>query len=64
MMDVNARIRTLTLEELSQERLKKLKLIDDLYQQFLDSRKIADHLNQRGIRYSKGSSYLIRCPIG
>ena len=64
MMDVNARTRTLTLLELSQELLKKLNLIDDLYQQGLDSRKIADHLNKCGIRSPKGSGHLIRCPIG
>ena len=57
MMDVTVRTRTLTLIDLSQERLEKLNLIDDLYQQGLNSREIADHLNDRGIRSPKGGTY-------
>ena len=60
MMDVTVRTRTLTLVELSQERLEKLNLIDDLYQQGLNSREIADHLNQRGIRSPKGGTYYLK----
>ena len=57
MMDVTVRTRTLTLIDLSQERLEKLNLIDELYQQGLNSREIADHLNDRGIRSPKGGTY-------
>ena len=57
MMNVTVRTRTLTLIDLSQERLEKLNLIDDLYQQGLNSREIADHLNDRGIRPPKGGTY-------
>ena len=57
MMDVTVRTRTLTLFELYQERLEKLNLIDDLYGQGLNSREIADHLNERGIRSPHGGTY-------
>ena len=56
-MDVTVKTRTLTLFELSQERLEKLNLIDDLYGQGLDSREIADHLNDLGIRSPRGGIY-------
>ena len=47
----------MTLVELSQERLKKLNLIDDLYGQGLNSREIADHLNDQEIRSPRGGTY-------
>jgi hypothetical protein len=47
MMDITVKSRTLTLFELFQERLEKLNLIDDLYDQGLKSREITDHLNER-----------------
>ena len=59
-IDITVRTRTTTLVELSQERLEKLYLIDDLYQQGLNSREIADHLNELGIRTPKGGTYYSR----
>jgi len=57
MMDVTVRTRTLTIIDIPQERLEKLNLIDDLYGQGLNSREIADHLNECGIRSPHGGTY-------
>ena len=56
-VDVTVKTRTLTTPHLSEARLHRLLLIDDLHQKGLDNREIADHLNQRGILTPHGGSY-------
>jgi hypothetical protein len=51
---VTIRTSVLSLQEIPDYRLKKLHLISDLNDQGLNSREIADHLNDRGIRTPKG----------
>ncbi|MEE2661838.1 MAG: hypothetical protein VYB39_02315 [Pseudomonadota bacterium] len=57
MVEVTVRTRTLTTVDLSSERLMRLHLISDLHDQGLNTREIADHLNDRGIRSPKGGTY-------
>jgi len=54
---VTIRTSVLSLQEIPDYRLKKLHLISDLNDQGLNSREIADHLNDRGIRTPKGGIY-------
>ena len=56
-VDVTVRTKVLTLPELPNDRLERLHLIDDFYQQGLNSREIADHLNECGLRSPKGGTY-------
>ena len=56
-VDVTVRTSILSLQVIPDYRLEKLHLIDDLHDQGLNSREIADHLNQRGIRSPKGGTY-------
>ena len=56
-IDITVRTRTLTTVDLSPERLERLHLISDLHDQGLNSREIADHLNDRGIRSPRGGTY-------
>jgi hypothetical protein len=57
MMNVTGWTRTWTPVELTQERLEKLNLIGDLYNQGLNNREIADHLNQCRIRSPHDGAY-------
>ena len=57
MMDVTVRSKNLTTCDLSPERLERLHLINDLHDQGLNSREIADHLNDLGIRSPRGGTY-------
>ena len=54
---VTVRTRTLTTPHLPEEILKRLHLIDDLYEQGLKYPEIADHLNQQGIQSPRGDPY-------
>ena len=56
-IDVTVTTRTLTTYHLSESRLYRLHLIDDLHQIGWTNRDIADHLNQRGILSPRGGSY-------
>ena len=49
--------RVLTLPPLSDERLFRLNLINDLYGQGMDSRQISDYLNDHGIVTPRGGRY-------
>ena len=57
MMDVTVRTSILSLQEIPDYRLEKLHLIYDLHEQGLNSREIADHLNDLGIRSPHGGTY-------
>ena len=57
MMDVTVRTSILSLQEIPDYRLEKLHLIYDLHEQGLNSREIADHLNDLGIRSPRGGTY-------
>ena len=56
-VDVTVKTRNLTTCDLSPERLERLHLISDLHDQGLNSREIADHLNDHGIRSPRGGTY-------
>ncbi len=56
-VDVTVKTRTLTTPHLSEPRIYRLRLIDDLHRKGLNSRDIADYLNQRGILSPRGGSY-------
>ncbi len=47
----------MTTPYLSEPRLYRLRLIDDLHRKGLNNRGIADYLNQRGILSPRGGSY-------
>ena len=57
MMNVTGWTRTWTLVGLTQERLEKLNLIGDLYNQDLNNWEIADHLNLCRIRSPHDGAY-------
>ena len=56
-VDVTVTTRTLTIDHLSDSRLYRLHLIDDLHQKGLTNRDIADYLNERGMRSPRGGFY-------
>lgn len=56
-MGIEVYTRVLTLPPLSDERLFRLNLINDLYGQVMDYRQIAYYLNDHGIETPHGGRY-------